>query len=776
MSPLQMDRAFSARCVARTLRRLRWLLLLVALLLPASPSAARPSLQTGACAELGASGCSLDWGQSASAVLASGEERHAWRLSLPARGGFWVQLGGLGADYDLVVVGPDGAISGASRKIDTEDELVALPAAEAGEYTAYVVSGLGQASSQPYRLSATRSAPIDSDNVSRLALQTRWGRGGVIDLAYSADGQQLAATSSEGVYLLEAAELNDIRSFDLSRRAIAVAFSPDGETVIALFGDGPRTWRARDGAPPGQPRWHWAAASQSLLSPAVAAISTDLQTLAVAQFGRPEIFVLGLADGRLQQTLGPEAATTSPERIAISPDDQFVAAAWPAPDATVRVWRLSGGSLVQTLRGQGDERWEDLSFSADSQLLSAAGQDVFSQWRWQDGAPLVRLAAPQIEIERSGVSATGRIRARVAVSPDGGLLASPTKQGIVVYRVADGAPLWRADEGGFIGRLLFSPDGSRLAVGTMAGRVTHWDSGSGAALRSRWEELTPGGTDLALTPNGSLAASAGGGGRPVVIRRVMSGTVVRGLPSELRSQSLAFAPDNDTLAVATAGEIQLWRASDGLRIGGFITDGAPRSPLAFRPDGGALAGYVVPPEGGLPRPRLWRLPDGALLSPLGDAGENFPALSFSPAADLLATTGEGSTIKLWRASDGAALRDARTTSDEVQALAISPDGQVVAATVKAGDQFRVDLVRVDDGVTIRSLAPTWQVQHFAWSPDGALLAAAPTGQPIELWRVADGQRVHKLEATANSPIHFLPDGQFLVVPGSGATVQFWGAR
>ena len=118
--------------------------------------------------------------------------------------------------------------------------------------------------------------------------------------------------------------------------------------------------------------------------------------------GRPEFYLLRTSDGAVAQTLAPGGPTTNATQVSFSPDGSLVAAAWREPAAAIRVWRVADGALVQTLRGDGSERWEDLQFSADGSLLGAAGENLFAQWRLADGAPTVRLSP---ELRRLGVSA-----------------------------------------------------------------------------------------------------------------------------------------------------------------------------------------------------------------------------------------------------------------------------------------------------------------------------------------------------------------------------------
>jgi len=148
----------------------------------------------------------------------------------------------------------------------------------------------------------------------------------------------------------------------------------------------------------------------------------------------------------------------------------------------------------------------------------------------------------------------------LAVRPDGRLLLGTSH----TAELPSGPVAAQAlGQGGQIGALAFSADGSRVAAGDLTGRVALWDG----ALRHR----------AGILPNVFPA--------PV-------------LNTPEAVSALAFSPDGRTLAVAgDAGTIQLWDTATQQPLGGALpTPGEGIRSLAFSPDNDTLyaAGDHVP--------------------------------------------------------------------------------------------------------------------------------------------------------------------------------------
>jgi len=262
----------------------------------------------------------------------------------------------------------------------------------------------------------------------------------------------------------------------------------------------------------------------------------------------------------------------------------------------------------------------------------------------------------------------------VVFSPDGGTLASASGDKTVrLWRVRDGA-LLRTLEGhtGEVYSVAFSPDGAILASGAMDHTVRLWRTSDGASQctlqvgEHAWSRI------LAFDPSGRFVA-----GDSAEVARVWE-VATCGLAKIIQGEAgtcVAFSPDGKLLASGSQwrGEVRIVQMSDGalLRTLSGHTDAVWA--LAFSADGKTLA------SGAGAEIRLWRVADGALLSTLRGHENSVDTLAFSPDGGILASGSHDSTVRLWRVADGKLLSTLKGHSREVNGVTFSPDGKTLAS-------------------------------------------------------------------------------------------------
>jgi dipeptidyl aminopeptidase/acylaminoacyl peptidase len=228
------------------------------------------------------------------------------------------------------------------------------------------------------------------------AFNLPYNGGGVTTVALSRDGQ-FAAIGIQGfnqnldLFRVADAALIKGRITAHSNGTTSVAFSPDGQ----LLASGGRDGTAK--------LWHLpemtlvrTLGGTAGYGPRVFAVvfSKDGQTLAVG--GQAGVQLFRVADGALLQTLEGASSTLS---LAISPDDEFVAAGSNATDqygqctdCSIKTWRISDGALLQKIDGN-NNGIISIAFSPDGQVIAAGSGDrtysgVVRFWRMADGALL----------------------------------------------------------------------------------------------------------------------------------------------------------------------------------------------------------------------------------------------------------------------------------------------------------------------------------------------------------------------------------------------------
>ncbi|MGH9271917.1 MAG: hypothetical protein ACRDZ2_11650, partial [Ilumatobacteraceae bacterium] len=243
------------------------------------------------------------------------------------------------------------------------------------------------------------------------------------------------------------------------------------------------------------------------------AISSDGRFAVVSSFtgtfsGRTsELHIVDMATSEVIGTLAglPELPLT---RLSFSPDGRYIAAVTDSDqsgaglfDAIALVWDVAagGGPIVQyPFSAPNFER--DTAFLPDSERILVAGAD---------GTAIVDIASGQKVGQIVGAHAP------IAISRDGTTLAAATDvtQGVVigVFDLSDPASGQRrtvlAGHRERLVRLVFSPDGTKLASGADDRLVMVWDVASGA--RTVYEGHAAGVNALAFSPDGRMLWSGG---------------------------------------------------------------------------------------------------------------------------------------------------------------------------------------------------------------------------------------------------------------------------
>lgn len=249
-----------------------------------------------------------------------------------------------------------------------------------------------------------------------------------------------------------------------------------------------------------------------------------------------------------------------------------------------------------------------------------------------------------------------KIMLAVAVSPDGETLAwSLDDNTIQLIRVEDGKLLHTLQgHTDMIGKLRFSPDGSRLYSASHDTWVRVWDM--------------DGNEVFAFQPTGA-----------------------NNLPNEVLG--IGISPDGKVLAtIPFDGPAKLWNAQDGSlskQLGG--TGAFDTSDIVFSPDGQLVAADTAT---GL---FLWKTAKGTELLG-GNPGINSMAVAFSPDGRFLAygEIGKKSVIVLASPGGKDKIRTLEGHAAPVGELIFSPDG----AHLLSSDWVENRLWRVEDGALI----------------------------------------------------------------------------
>jgi|GEM_PF-858364 eukaryotic-like serine/threonine-protein kinase len=390
---------------------------------------------------------------------------------------------------------------------------------------------------------------------------------------------------------------------------------------------------------------------------------------------------------------------------------------WPAVIAVILLLGMIGGSVFMLLKGKIGSHNITVDTASEIialQTLPAGG--VVDLDISPDGAQVAVLAASRVN-----------------------LLSSETLQRDQAFDF----------EYGSLTRVLWSPDGERIALIDHDERVLMIDSESGESLleitvRVEHRENSESGDETSL----------------VILR------------------DLAWSPDADRLAtVDSDGFLKIWDAAAGNLVSSYGGLGESVSRVVWSPDGGQLAvassvgivellnvsqgkfeTFADISSWGAVRNIVWS-PDSRLLA-IATAGQIWVKnvdsggvlyenalwvtdLTWSPDGDFLAVAGE--TITLLDTTEWIVLGTLVGDTGRVNAITFTPDG---GRLLSGGVDGSLHLWNMDSGLDTFTVTTSAAINQYAWNLDHSLLALSVGEQSIQIWDVQHAALVTELDFQA----------------------------
>ena len=611
----------------------------------------------------------------------------------------------------------------------------------------------------------------------------RLGNGTVHTIAYSSDGSLIAVVGIS-TWLYDANTLAEVGMIE--RSAHTIAFSPDGQ-ILASGGwpDPDRTVHLWDVSTQEEVGGLRLPGPRGVIA---VAFTPDGNTLAVG-YGHGDIALWDMETQRLitRQIVVRDTPVSVPWTLAFSPDGRVLAAGGHTPPYVnpragyeapfISLWKVPTLELVGSFEGHARDihRQEyavsSIAFSPEGSLLASGSDWDYTVRLWEVATQRQIAMLSKNRIEAINV---------VAFSPDGAILASGGDDGKI--RLWDAKTRTQIDildtNAGGVSSITFHPDGKTLASlnGSQFGRDWHkwgdmavrlWDVGTRKqiAISQNHTAVTE---TVALSPDGTLLASGRRDG-VVGLWNMQTQKLVTTLPGHTAVvQSVAFSPDGSLLASGEREYTRLWDVQTKKQIAVFKKPHIIVESVAFSPDGKILASVDDSCI------RLWDTREKREIGALGQEpppegpiqwDSTIQSIAFSPAGKLLASGGTDNVLRLWDVQKRQEIFIQYTQSG-IFALAFSPDEKILAS---GGDSEEIYLWHVEKRPELAAtLSLQGRLETLAFSPDGRFLAAGNGGSTC-VWNLKTQAKIGPFYGPANS-LTFSHDGKKLIVGGSGGII------
>ena len=571
--------------------------------------------------------------------------------------------------------------------------------------------------------------------------KVRLGKGSVMEVAYSPDGNVLAVASSAGIWLYDT-ETDQEHAFLTGQTGEITSISWSGDsTLLASASDN------------GVCLWDTTTATLKInltehhgehMAPELVAFSTDGTLLVSSDYHGIRLWDVKTAT--LKATLKEPGHREQVGSISLSRDARLLASgSW--HEDTIQIWDVKTATLKATFPGFGPGD-KCVSLNADGTRLAAGGtapDGYYALFLWDIENTTQIAALRRVETPDGGYS--GSPVGSLSWSPDGTILASE-RDGILWLRDTTNATptlktVFRAHQEK-IESLSWSPDGTRLAIGSSDVRLWNIEKGQLETTLTGYTgrgNYTGSITSVSLNADGSLLASTIWT-NTVHLWDVTTATQIAALkttptPSWGHTiRSVSLNPEGTLIATGDADGLRLWDVKRTKEIGLLTEKISDRNP----------------------------------------SGRRISSVSWSADGTLLASGNDHGTVRLWNFTNTTPTLKATLIGhrEEVRSVALNADGTCLASASRGDYALRLwDVEKGTEKAIFTGLPFDYRAHSLSLSADGTLLASTSRRNETHLWDLTRAKPTAILTGISSNCVSLNADSTILATGDRYGKVNLW---